>query len=297
MQQQISEYLAKGYIRELNDTESNNRTHRTWYLPIFPVSNPNKPNKVRIVWDAAAKCNNVSLNSMLLKGPDQLASLVGVLQRFRQNKYAVCGDIMQMFHQIKIREADQDSQRFLWMDDSGNELTYVMQVMTFGATCSPSCAQYIKNLNARNFTSTHPRAVIGITENHYVDDFLDSAPTEEELIQLAQDVSTIHKNGGFLIRNWISNSPTVLKSLGENEDDVKKSLNISEGTEIEKVLGLWWSTKDDVFTFNMRITDQNRDLLCGLVIPTKRQLLSTMMKILDPLGFLAHAMIYVKIIL
>lgn len=296
MHQQISEYIEKGYIRQLNDLESNNRTSRTWYLPIFSVSNPNKPNKVRIVWDAAAKCKDVSLNSMLVKGPDQLSSLLGVLQRFRQHQYAVCGDIMQMFHQIQIRKADQDSQRFLWMDTFGNELTYVMQVMTFGATCSPSCAQFVKNLNANSYAESHPRAVIGITKNHYVDDFLDSLPTEAALIKLAQDVRSIHKKGGFLIRNWISNSSVVLESLGENVCNNEKSLNISEETEIEKVLGLWWSTKDDIFTYNLRITDQNRDLLSGLVIPTK-QLLSTMMKIFDPLGFLANAMIYVKIIL
>lgn len=184
MHQQMTEYHSKGYIRQLSEAEANNRTERTWYLPIFPVTNPNKPDKVRIVWDAAAKHQNVSLNSVLLKGPDQLSSLVGVLQRFRQHKYAVCGDIMQMFHQVKIQKADQDSQRSLWIDEGGKEVTYVMQVMTFGAFCSPSCAQFVMNTNATIYTSTHPRAVIGITRNHYVDDFLDSLSSEEELLRL-----------------------------------------------------------------------------------------------------------------
>lgn len=118
MDEQISDHAAKGYIRLLSEQEASYRTDRTWYLQMFPVINPNKPSKVRIVWDAAAKLNGISLNSTLIKGPDQLSSLVGVVQRFRLHKFVICGDIKQMFHQVRIRKEDQDSQRFLWQDDS-----------------------------------------------------------------------------------------------------------------------------------------------------------------------------------
>lgn len=129
---QILDHVAKGYIRQLTNKEATSRSDGRWYLPIFPVSKTNKPNKVSMVWDAAAKFNGISLNSMLIKGPDQLSSPIGVPQRFRQHKFAICGDIMQMFHQVLIQKEDQDSQRFLWGNDPGNEVTYVMQVMTFG---------------------------------------------------------------------------------------------------------------------------------------------------------------------
>lgn len=58
-----------------------------------------------------------------------------------------------MFHQVKILKADQDSQRYLWRNGNTEaEIeTYVMTVMTFGATCSPASAQFIKNLNASKF--------------------------------------------------------------------------------------------------------------------------------------------------
>lgn len=70
--------------------------------PLGVVQNPNKPGKVRVVWDAAAKTGGVSLNSMLLKGPDLLTSLPAVLFRFRQREVAITGDIKEMFHQIII---------------------------------------------------------------------------------------------------------------------------------------------------------------------------------------------------
>lgn len=67
------------------------------------MTNTNKPGKVRLVWGAPAKVSRVSLNSVLLKGPDQLILLPAVLFRFRLYSVAVSADIKQMFHQVEIR--------------------------------------------------------------------------------------------------------------------------------------------------------------------------------------------------
>ena len=54
-----------------------------------------------------------SLNKNLLTGPDVANNLVGVLLRFHQGKIAFAADIEQMFHQIRVREEDKVSLRFL----------------------------------------------------------------------------------------------------------------------------------------------------------------------------------------
>jgi len=77
----MTDYIDKGYAKEITDSEV---TDRTLYLPHHPVTNENKPGKVRVVFDCAAKFRDVSLNSKLLQGPDLTKSLVGVLLRFRQ---------------------------------------------------------------------------------------------------------------------------------------------------------------------------------------------------------------------
>ena len=49
----------------------------------------------------------------LLTGPDVANNLVGVLLRFHQGKIAFAADIEKMFHQIRVREEDKVSLRFL----------------------------------------------------------------------------------------------------------------------------------------------------------------------------------------
>ena len=42
----MKEYIAKGYTRKLTPEEAAVTDPRTWYLPHFPVLNPNNPGKV-----------------------------------------------------------------------------------------------------------------------------------------------------------------------------------------------------------------------------------------------------------
>lgn len=50
------------------------------------VVRPKQVGKVRLLWDAAASVQGVSLNSQLLKGPDLLVPLISVISRFLEKK-------------------------------------------------------------------------------------------------------------------------------------------------------------------------------------------------------------------
>ncbi|XP_054087075.1 uncharacterized protein LOC128921986 [Zeugodacus cucurbitae] len=295
LNQKIHDYMQKGYIRRLGPSDA--AVKKYWYLPIFAVTNPNKPGKIRLVWDAAAKVNGISLNSMLLKGPDLTTPLHKVLFKFRQKRIAITADIAEMFHQVRVRKKDQNFQRFLWYEPNANEpTTFVMTVMTFGATCSPSCAQYVKNKNGEEFKQEYPNASKCIIENHYVDDMLVSVDTEEEAIRLAQDVRHIHSLGGFHIRNFLSNSSRVLTTLNEHPLDAL-SLDLNNELPTEKVLGMWWITSSDHFAFRVSAKYRNSDIFLCQRRPTKREVLSLVMTIYDPLGLIGFYVTYAKVIL
>ncbi|GBP97704.1 hypothetical protein EVAR_69962_1 [Eumeta japonica] len=78
--QKIEEYLSKGYARKLDESEILTGSEDVFYLPHFGVKTQNKKG-IRIMFDAASEGSPI----------------------------AVCGDIKEMFHQIKTAVEDQNS--------------------------------------------------------------------------------------------------------------------------------------------------------------------------------------------
>ena len=167
VRRKIEEFQLKGYIHEVSRKELDTfDLRRTWYLPLGVVTNPNKPGKLRLIWDAAAKADGVSLNDHLLKGPDLLTPLLAVLFQFREREVAISADIMEMFLQILIRPADRSALLFLWRDSEDQPIkTMMTNVAIFGATCSPTQSQFVKNQNALEFQTDFPRASEAITKD------------------------------------------------------------------------------------------------------------------------------------
>ena len=108
----MSDIISKGYARKV-DEEFKDEVGRTWYLPHHGIYHPQKA-KVRVVFDCSATFEGHSLNDKLFQGPDLTSTLLGVLTRFRQEKYAFMADIEKMFFQVRVRKKDQTFLRFLW---------------------------------------------------------------------------------------------------------------------------------------------------------------------------------------
>lgn len=295
----INDYIKKRYVRKILPNECTNVSPRTWYLPHFGVFNPNKPGKIRLVFDAAATVEGVSLNSKLMKGPQYYKPLPAVLFNFRVGAVAVCGDIKEMFHQILVAPEDRCSQRFLWRDNENQSPDlYEMLVMTFGAACSPCIAHYVKDTNAVEFRDRYPRAVKSILDHHYVDDFVDSFESVSKAIEVAQQVREIHASAGYELRRFTSNSSEVVVALEGNMDKlVNFSADANDLQSTEKILGMYWHPGDDAFKYELKFHRVKDEVIKGIRCPTKRELLSVVMSIFDPMGFLCNYMISAKLLM
>lgn len=300
----IEEYVSKCYARKLSSDEALMENDRTWYLPHFAITNINKNSKRRLVFDAAASVDGVSFNSRLMKGPSkyQPKPLLSILFRFRQCRIGVCADIREMFHRVKIREQDQSAQRFLWREGDSTRPpdVYTMQVMIFGSASSPCSAQYVKNLNAKTYENSYPRAYKAIVDCHYVDDYVDSFDHVDEAIAVTKDILSIHGQAGFELRSFVSNSTEFCRAIAD-EELVGQDSNLTDlcrsETMTEKILGLFWCPTDDTFCFVLKFVRVPEAVLNGDRKPTKSEVLSLTMSIFDPFGFLANMVIRSKMML
>lgn len=138
MKEHFLEFMKKVFENDHAELAPELEEHQErWYLPLFGVYHPQKPNQIRVVFDSSAKYDGVSLNDVLLSGPDLNNALLGVLIRFRKENIAVTADIQQMFYVFVVREDHRDYLRFLWYknNDLNNNITeYRMKVHIYLAT-------------------------------------------------------------------------------------------------------------------------------------------------------------------
>ncbi|XP_047991806.1 uncharacterized protein LOC125230632 [Leguminivora glycinivorella] len=288
---QVDNLLRKGYAERVSEPGPD---PRSYYLPHFAVHNPNKPKKIRLVFDAAALNQGQSLNNFILEGPDMLQSLLGIMLRFREGAFAVTAEVEEMFLRIQIREEDRNSQMFLWRAErrDGVPDVYQMKSMVFGIASSPFLAHSVRNYNAYAHENRYPRALEDIVRNHYMDDYVSSYENEAEAIASAEEVTACHEQAGFHLRGWSSNSSLLLERIPE---ELRTDTPTLIGDKDQKVLGLTWDARTDHLGFNttmIRVPSEVKNLKRA---PTKRETLSAVMSIYDPLGIISYFSITVKI--
>ncbi len=265
-----------------------------WYIPHHGGYHPQKPGKIRVVFDCSAKYRGMSLNDHLLTGPELTNTLIGVFCRFRKGPVAVMCDIERMFHQFRVRAEDQDYLRFLWWDNGdfhSSPSVYRMRVHLFRVTSSPACANFgLKYIAAQGQGQFSEATIRFIEINFYVDDGLISFHSEEEAISLVHEAKQLCSTGKLRLHKFVSKSPQVLESLSK-EDCVEtvRNQDLALGEQpIERALGVKWRVASDHLQF--RVVVSERPL-------SRRGVLSTVASVYDPLGFMVPFVLLGKQIL
>ncbi|XP_062610110.1 uncharacterized protein LOC134271902 [Saccostrea cucullata] len=262
-----------------------------WYLPMFGVYHPKKPEAIRMVFDSSAKHEGVALNDVLLKGPDSSNSLQGILMRFRKDKIAITADVEQMFHNFRVCEPHRDYLRFIWHEENNVEkpLTdYRMTVHVFGNSPSPAVATYGLR---KSVTNADDDVRSFVNRNFYVDDGLISCPSEIEAVNLFKRTQESLMSGGHLrLHKVASNSKAVLQ-MCDSDDLAKdlKDLDLGQDTlPVQRSLGVSWDIESDNIVF--RVSTDQRPF-------TRRGVLSVINSLYDPLGFTAPVTLQGKLLL
>ncbi len=288
----MTDIIDKGYAEKV-PSEQLECPNRVWYIPHHGIYHPKK-NKIRVVFDCTATYQNFSLNSQLMQGPDLTNTLIGVLNRFRQQPVAIMADIGSMFYQVRVPDADADLLRFLWWpegDLSKPTAEYRMTVHLFGATSSPSCTCFaLRRTAIDGKAEATAEAADTILQNFYMDDCLKSVASEDAAIKLSQSLISVCSKGGFHLTKWVSNSRAVLLSLPEKERTKEvKDLDFNKSNLlVERALGIRWCTETDTFRFAINVQERPT---------TRRGILSVVSSIYDPFGLVAPCILPAKLLL
>ena len=82
------------------------------------------------------------------------------------------------------------------------------------------------------------RAEKAITDNFYMDDYLDSFHTVQKAIKVSNNVGNALREGGFRLTKWLSNDQQIVKaSLSQEVPSTLINLDFDD-ISIEKALGI-----------------------------------------------------------
>ncbi|XP_033099916.1 uncharacterized protein LOC117103471 [Anneissia japonica] len=242
------------------------------------------------LFDSSATFQGVSLNKVLLKGPDLTNGLVGVLMRFRREGVAVCGDIESMFYCFGVAEEHKNFLRFFWHEENDISkplVEYRMCKHLFGNKPSPAVANYgIRDI----IKNADPDVVEFVNNNFYVDDGLTSCEDHETAISLVKRTQAALMDGGKIrLHKIASNSQEVLNAFDREEiaKDIRDFKVEVGGAPLQRSLGLQWRLCEDVFTFHIDCEEKPF---------TKPGILATINSIYDPLGFVSPVLVHGRVL-
>ena len=298
--QQIHEHETRGVCRKLSKEELSAWSGPVFYIAHMAIEQPkSETTPVRVVFNASQNCKGMSLNSCLAKGPDRYnTSLAGMLIRWREFLVCLIGDLRKMYNSVHLEPLEQHVHRFLWRDCEDREPdTYVMTRVSLGDRPSGTIAIVAKNLTAKKFSHIDADAAQTLITQAYVDDIIDSVKSFSEALSRSNGCDQIANLGGFAFKGWSYGGFGV-------PDDVMKST-------AQRVLGVIYEAKTDTINFppKLNFSERKRKIRIGPnltpedipdSIPkqmSKREVLSQVMSIYDPLGILSPVTLQAKLLL
>lgn len=282
----IQDYLDQGHMRKLaTETDS---TLPSYYIPhhaVFKIDSSSTP--LRVVFDASAKTDtSYSLNDILHTGPKLQSDVLAMFLNFRLYPIAFTADIRQMYRQVNLCDAHKRFQRLLWRFNANEPIeTLEISTLAFGVKPSPFLALRAVHQLANDESKIYPHASEIVLRDMYIDDLVSSVGNLKEAKLVFQQLIDLFNAGGFSLVKWSVNSKEFLNHIPEEK---RLSQIVNFETDCLKVLGMQWHPNLDILFFKVNIQNHS----C-----TKRNILSTVARIFDPLGLVAPVTLYAKLLI
>ncbi|XP_073827799.1 uncharacterized protein [Musca autumnalis] len=286
----LKEYLDLDHMRLVSPSSSTDTLSS--YLPHHPVINPDKQTtKLRVVFNASFKTSSGnSLNDLLYVGPTLQLDLVLLILRWRIFKYVFNSDITQMYRQIRVDPKHASLQRILFRDSPTKPVQdYELHTVTFGVNCAPYLAIRTLLKLAEDTETDFPLAAHILRKCMYVDDVLAGTHDLETAITARDQLVSALSSAKFELRKWTANNRSILEGISPDHLLDKKILSFVESSG-SKPLGIRWNAQLDTFYFEFAPIAKKASY-------TKREVLSAIAKLFDPVGWLGPVIVVAKMVM
>ena len=271
------------------------------FLPLVGVKGKRG---LRVCFDASRKQNrHPSMNDCLFKGPDRfMNNLLSVIIGFRNGRVGCAADISKFHNRVYLDEKDMHMQRFYWRDMKTDQKpsVYAVQVNNFGVKPANCIATAALHNSADHFSEQYPIESAELKNQIYVDDMFMTATDKEQALLKTSRVDEIGEYAGMPNKGWTYSGDNVSEGIAIGTDE--------EAME-EKVLGIVWMPKSDMFKFNVCLKLKQKSGSKEVIVTckseldgdewliTRRIMLSNVGRIFDPIGLLAPLLLEAKLLL
>ncbi|XP_042910117.1 uncharacterized protein [Parasteatoda tepidariorum] len=277
----LKEYEKLGHMREVTREIE---PEVTYYATHHGIYRPEKSTtKLRVVFNCSSVTDKrISLNDIQFNGGVIQEDLYTQMLRFRTYAYAFTADIKMMYRTILINPNQRNLQRIVWCENEDEPpKIYELSTVTYGTVSAPYLAQRTLKQLSVDEQANFPMAAPVLQNNFYMDDCLCGADTLEEAIELKQQLKGILQSADMTLHKLCANH---VKLAPDSECDYNFATLIET-----KTLGVSWKPILDCFLFRVKVCLENSY--------TKRDVLSTIAKLFDPIGLMAPVIAKAKIFL
>lgn len=285
----IDEYISLDHAKKIPLSFRNEKSELKYFLPHHSiVREDSATTKLRVVFDASMKSDTgYSLNDVMLKGPTVQPELFDILCRFRLSDKVFIADIEKMFRQIKVNPNQTFLQNILWREKPTNKLECLeLQTVTYGTNSAPFLSTNCLIQLATSNSEKYPLASDALINQCYVDDILYSSETLQELLETHKQLTELLGTANMKLHKWSSNSSQFLEAISSTNN--QETYVIASEGNTSKVLGISWQPDRDTFSVTLPKIELQHTA-------TKRQVLSVIAQIFDPIGLINPFIVTAKV--
>ena len=309
--EKFEEFIKLGTIEELSQHEMDSWVGPSHYVSIQHVVKPeNKTTRMRLVINSSLKCpkTGLSLNDMMMKGPNVLGDIWELLMRFRGYRYGLISDISKAYHSLKTGMLEKHLRKVVWRHGKTGSVwrVYGFLVVAFGDRIAAVLLQIAIRLISELYKDIDLVASHKLLSDMFVDDLVSGGELMEVLRFMGnQDMNTGKRDGTMV--QIMERGGLYFKAMQKSGEPDDEQLELLGGA----VLGLGWSSEKDRFIFRFAVNvsprrrkqptgeDVTLENICMLEAAklSKRICLSVVNSFFDPIGMLTPLTIILKVML